>query len=123
MVALLESPPLRLTDPAPRETKTGRERRVFPRKDCQYRVQGLRLDHSIPARQQPHLTLSLRDLSVGGLAASTQSPVAVGERVAVFFPPQGIQKGWDAQGRVLRCEPSALGYRLAVEFDAMPLAA
>jgi hypothetical protein len=46
-----------------------------------------------------------------------------GERLGVFFPPQGTQRGWDAYGKVLRCEPSAIGYRLAVEFDPLPLAA
>jgi len=101
----------------------GRERRMFPRKECGTRVEGRRLDHSIPARQQPQLSLALRDLSVGGLSAMTLTPVGIGERVAVYFPPQGAYRGWDVCGRVLRCEPSALGYRVAVAFDAMPMAA
>ena len=102
---------------------SGRERRMFPRKECHASVESRRLDHSIPARQQPQLTFSLRDLSVGGLSAISQIPLAKGERVAVFFPPQGIQRGWDACGRVIRCEPAAMGYRVAVEFDPLPAAA
>jgi hypothetical protein len=31
--------------------------------------------------------------------------------------------GWHAAGRVIRCMPSALGYRVAVEFDPIPMAA
>jgi hypothetical protein len=101
----------------------GAERRIFPRKEMQARVQGKRLDHTIPARREPHLNLSLRDVSMGGLSAISQTPVESGERVSVFFPPQGIQRGWDAFGRVIRCQPSSFGYRIAVEFDPIPLAA
>jgi hypothetical protein len=49
-------------------------------------------------------------------------PLQKGERLSVFFPPQGVNRGWDAYGRVVRCEPSALGYRVAVEFDPLPAA-
>ncbi len=118
MVALLKKMPLRLAAVA-----EPNERRTFPRKECHGRVEGLRLDHSIPARQQPQVTLSMRDLSVGGLSAISPIPEKVGERIAFFFPPQGIRPGWDASGRVLRCDPAVLGYRVAVEFDAMASAA
>ena len=105
------------------ELADGAERRMFPRKDLHARVQGKRLDHTIPARREPFLNLSLRDVSLGGLSAISQTPVQPGERVGVFFPPQGIQRGWDAYGRVIRCQPSTFGYRIAVEFDPIPLAA
>ena len=99
------------------------ERRVFERKEIQARVQGQRLDHSIPARQQPHVSLALRDLSIGGLSAISTQPMDAGERVAVFFPPQGVNRGWDAYGRIIRCDPSHFGYRVAVEFEQIPMAA
>ena len=119
MVALLKKPStMRI---APAET-SGAERRMFPRKEVHARVEGKRLDHSIEAHRQPHLSLALRDLSIGGLSAISQLPVGRGERLSVFFPPQGASRGWDAYGRVLRCEPSGLGYRVAVEFDALPAA-
>jgi hypothetical protein len=102
---------------------TGAERRVFPRKETQARVQGKRMDHTVSARREPHLNLSLRDVSAGGLSAISQTPVESGERVNVFFPPMGIQRGWDAAGRVIRCTPSNFGYRIAVEFDPVSLAA
>jgi hypothetical protein len=102
---------------------SGAERRIFPRKETQARIQGKRLDHTIPARREPHLNLSLRDVSAGGLSAISQTPVQSGERVSVFFPPLGIQRGWDAFGRVIRCQPSTFGYRIAVEFEPLPLAA
>ena len=101
----------------------GAERRMFPRKEIHAHIQGKRLDHTIPARREPFMSLSLRDLSMGGLSAISQSPVQRGERVSVFFPPQGAHRGWDALGRVIRCQPSGFGYRIAVEFDPMPMAA
>ena len=98
------------------------DRRMFPRKEIHARVQGQRLDHSIEAHRQPHVSLALRDLSLGGLSALSDVPLNRGERVTIFFPPQGVSRSWDAYGKVLRCEPSALGYRLAMEFDSLPAA-
>lgn len=119
MVALLTMPRSRATrhvDPSPLE------RRVFPRRDAQGWIEGRRLDHSLPARRDPIVSLSLRDVSLGGLSAFSSQPLQQGERVNVFFPPEGHGRGWDACGRVLRCAPSALGYRVAVEFDSLPAA-
>ena len=99
------------------------DRRMFPRKEVHARVEARRIDHTIEARRQPQVSFALRDLSIGGLSAIVDVPLNRGERVAVFFPPQGVSRGWDAQGKVLRCEPSALGYRLAMEFDPIPMAA
>lgn len=118
MVALMKNP-MRI---APADEQAGIERRVFPRKEVHDRVHGLRRDHSLAALREPTVNLALRDLSAGGLSAISGVPLEPGERVAVFFPPQGIRRGWDAYGRVLRCETSALGYRIAVEFDALPAA-
>jgi hypothetical protein len=102
---------------------SGAERRVFPRKEVNVRIEGKRLDHSIDARQMPHLSLMVRDVSLGGLAAITAAPVARGERVTVFFPPEGPARGWDAYGRVIRCDVAPTGgYRVAVAFDPLPAA-
>ncbi|HSV13982.1 MAG TPA: PilZ domain-containing protein [Tepidisphaeraceae bacterium] len=105
--------------PAPQ----GAERRMFERKEVHAHIQGKRLDHSIAARREPFLSLATRDLSIGGLSAISQTIIQRGERVSVYFPPQGVHRGWDALGRVIRCEPSGMGYRVAVEFEQMPLAA
>jgi hypothetical protein len=107
----------------PRPTTTLRmERRLFPRKEVHAWVEGCRLDHSLAALRDRRISFALRDLSLGGMSALSQSPVQVGERVGVFFPPQGSHRGWDAYGRVIRCEASAMGYRVAVEFDPLPAA-
>lgn len=98
------------------------ERRVFPRKDVTGRVQGKRMDHSVHAHKMPFLSLSMRDLSVGGLCGTSQEPAELGEHVAVFFPPEGALRGWDAYGRVVRCLPKGQGYEVAIEFDSLPAA-
>ncbi len=102
--------------------KTGAERRMFPRKELSASVEGQRMDNTLPALQHPQLTLALRDLSFGGLSAISSTPLASGERLSVFFPENGPLSGWDAYGRVIRCEASGLGYRIAVEFDPLPAA-
>jgi len=104
------------------ETDTRAERRLFARKELHTRVEGRRLDHTLQALRQPHMSLSLRDLSLGGMSAISQTPLDEGERVAVFFPPRGALRGWDAYGRISRCEMSGMGYRVAVEFDPLPAA-
>ena len=101
----------------------GPERRMFPRKALSLTIEGRRIDHAVAARQHPQLCLALRDLSVGGLSALVDVPVIAGERLSVSFPPQGLNRGWEAFGRVIRCQPSGAGYRIAVEFDALPAAA
>jgi hypothetical protein len=115
MVALLRMPNRMSLD-------ANRERRVFPRKEVQCRVQGKRMDHSVSARREPFLSLSTQDVSLGGVAAFSDRPLDVGERVSLFFPPQGPQRGWDAYGRILRCDASPMGWRVAIEFDPLPAA-
>src|SRR5437764_4957864 len=85
MVALLKLPKPLMNDT---------ERRMFTRKQIQARVQSKRLDHTLPALRQPQVSLDLRDLSMGGLSALSDTPLERGERVAVFFPPQGALRGW-----------------------------
>lgn len=115
MVAVLQMP-------LNRWNVDGAERRMFPRRQVRMRVEGKRLDHDIDALRLPHLSLSLQDISAGGLGAFSETPLKPGERLTVTIPAQGFQPGWDAYGRVIRCQPGSLGYRVAVEFDALPAA-
>jgi hypothetical protein len=116
MVALLKMPNRFTAAPKPTD------RRIFPRKEIHARIEGKRLDHTLSACKQPHVSLALRDLSAGGLSAISDTPLQAGERVTVFFPPQGLMRGWDAYGRIVRCDMSTFGYRVAVEFDSLPAA-
>ena len=115
MVALLKMP-------AYLPTESWSDRRMFPRKELRATVEGRRLDHTLDARQMPRLSLMLRDLSLGGLSAISDHPLHEGEHLTVFFPQSGMSRGWDAFGRVLRCDPSGMGYRVAVEFESLPAA-
>ncbi len=115
MVALMRMP-------ANAPAKTGAERRIFARKEMSATVMGRRLDHSIHARRFPTLRMHLRDLSLGGLSAIVDAPLNTGEMIGVAFPGDGHAGSWDAYGRILRCEPSGTGYRVAVEFDPLPAA-
>jgi hypothetical protein len=118
MVALNSNPASRRMSIA----ASGAERRMFPRKEVNGCIQSQRLDNTIEALREPRLSLHLRDLSLGGLSALSPTQVKRGERISVFFPPQGPARGWDAYGRVIRCEPSSMGYRIALAFDPLPAA-
>jgi len=85
-------------------------------------VEAKRLDHTIPALQSPRICLRLSDVSDDGISAISDRPVATGEHVGINFSTQANQRPWDVYGRVVRCEPSEIGYRLAVEFDLPPAA-
>lgn len=112
MVTLIETPVIRLADSGP-------ERRLFPRQQAHGHIHGQRLDRSNAAvRRNPHLALALRDLSVGGVSGWSQTELNAGERVLLFFPPEGMNKGFDVRGKVIRCEQSALGFRIAIAFEA-----
>lgn len=108
--------------PNPFAIENPQDRRMFPRKEVHAHINGMRIDHSVDALRAPKVNLSLRDVSLGGLSALVDVPLQRGERLAVSFPEQN-GSGWDAYGRVIRCEPSATGYRLAMEFDPLPMAA
>src|SRR3974377_1873243 len=122
MVALLKMPRGLNFSQFAGTSLTGAERRMFPRKKTRPRVEARRLDHSLSALQQPSLRMELRDLSIGGLSAHSEQPLLAGERVNGIFPPQDHRGGWEAVGRVLRCDPSSLGSRVAVAFDPLPAA-
>lgn len=115
MVALLKMPRMRVQP-------SNAERRIFPRKEVHNWIEGRRLDHSLTAMRDRRVSLAMRDVSLGGLSAISSAPLDEGERISVSFPPQGTCQGWDAYGRVLRCEASATGFRVAVEFDPLPAA-
>ncbi len=122
MVAILKNPStLKLPIENPRRD-TGPERRIFPRKEMCANVQGIRIDNTIEARRDPQLCLSLRDVSIGGLSAISPTELKSGERLAIVFPPESGRMGWDAHGRVIRCEPRSMGYRVALEFDMLQAA-
>jgi PilZ domain len=95
------------------------ERRMFQRKNAEGRIVGHRIDHTISARRNPRLSLELQDVSVGGIAAWSEGPLEEGEHLTVVFPPRGMRSGWDAFGRVVRCQEGEMGYRVAVEFEQL----
>lgn len=98
------------------------ERRIFGRRRVNVTADARRLDHTVAARREPRVKLMVKDLSLGGLAAVSSTKVECGEFVGVTFPPELGQRGWNAFGRVIRCEAGDEGYHVAVEFEALPAA-
>jgi hypothetical protein len=112
MVAMLNKPWMRMED---KES----DRRMFNRAPAEGTAQGHRMDHTIEARRNPRLSMQLRDVSLGGLAAVTDQPIQRGEQLSVTFPKRGLAPAFNACGRVVRCEATPFGYRIGIEFEPL----
>lgn len=88
------------------------DRRMFRRVPASGSVPGERV-----SRQRTPLQLELRDLSVGGVSGWSNVPLSRGERLVLSFPPAGRNPGRNTSGKVVRAEPTATGYAVAIEFD------
>lgn len=89
------------------------ERRLFPRRPAYGSIHGI-----VTSDHQP-IQLELKDWSVGGVGAYTNRMIHRGASVMLSFPPDGMKRGFNARGRVVRCEPSATGYRIGIQFDRL----
>jgi hypothetical protein len=95
------------------------DRRVFPRTTVVGHAQGKRLGYRLSLRQWPRVDMEIRDLSLGGLSALSTMPFKKGEKLSLHVRLEPNTGEWDARGRVVRCEPSATGYRVAVAFESL----
>ena len=98
------------------------ERRRHERHDLRIRAEARRLDNTIQVHRSPRLTLTITDISEGGLNATSRSPVEDGEHLVVILPPEaglGVRK---IVGSVIRCRANRDGWQLAMKFDLTPAA-
>ena len=95
------------------------DRRVFPRTEVIGHAHGRRAGYLAQLRQWPRVDLEIRDLSLGGMSATSNVPLKKGEKLDMHVRLQPNTGEWDARGRVVRCEVSATGYRIAVAFDSL----
>lgn len=89
------------------------ERRLFVRRPAYGSINGI-----VTSDHQP-IRVELRDWSVGGVGGYTNRMIHRGASVMLSFPPEGFNKGFNARGKVVRCEPSATGYRIGIQFDQL----
>ncbi len=87
------------------------DRRMFVRRPAYGQV-----DAIVTKNHEP-IHVELRDISVAGASGLTVRPVNRGESITMCFPPEGRERGFNSRGKIVRCEPSATGYRIAVQFD------
>jgi hypothetical protein len=97
------------------------ERRRHARRRLRVDAEARRLDNTLAAQRSPRMTLSILDVSEGGISAMSKSPVLAGERLAVLMPP-GSGLPSRIFGKVVRCEPRADRWFLAIRFDSIPAA-
>jgi hypothetical protein len=116
MVALLDRPRrIRTEEPVSIRLRPNR-------REAEERIEARRLDHTLPARRQPRLSLTLHRTMDGGLSATSSVPLCSGERLSLFMPAHPACRQWGALGHVVRCEPARDGYRIAIAFDSLPAA-
>jgi hypothetical protein len=81
-----------------------------------------RLDNTIAAHRQRRMLVKMQQGTGAGLFATSDRPLATGERLAVSFSPGMGQHGYDTLARVVRCDKRGRNYRLSVQFDPRPAA-
>ncbi len=97
------------------------ERRQHRRNRVRLRAEARRLDNTLSAQRAPKFTLTVLDISEGGIAATSRQPVEDGERLVITLPPDaGIARR--IFGRVVRCKARRDGWSLAIRFDFVPAA-
>jgi len=98
------------------------DRRIFPRKRVALSLECVTNNGTVDPTSRGRLHLEVQDLSLSGLSALVEQPIVKNSRMAVFFPPQHPCQGALASGKVIRCERTADGYRISIEFDRFPSA-
>ena len=97
------------------------ERRRHGRRSVRFRAEAKRIDHTLVARRSPFFSVTVLDVSTGGIRAVTRQPVIAGERLHLTLPPEsGMRR--QIWGKVIRCAPRQDGWSLAIQFDAIPAA-
>ena len=79
-----------------------------------------------PVEEQRNCIMSveLRDMSDIGLGITTTDPIELGSRITVFFPPHGIDGGFDKFGHVVRCDENDQGkYTVGIRLHGVAIAA
>ena len=97
------------------------ERRQHVRKGVRMRAEARRMDNTLAAQQSPKLSLTVLDVSEGGIRATSRMPVVAGERLSIALPSES---GLPARifGKVIRCSARRDGWALAIKFDYIPAA-
>jgi hypothetical protein len=97
-------------------------RKASPSKEQPQPIEVRRLDNTIEAHRQRRMLVKMQQSTGAGLWATSDRPLAAGERLAVSFSP-GFGPGcYDAVARVVRCDKRGPNYRLSVQFDPRPAA-
>ena len=96
------------------------ERRRHPRGEMQISLQCIRLD---PDGGDVLETLSMLDISRGGMGAICDRPFYPGQRALICMPlsPEGGQR--NIYATIVRCRQMGKAYRVGFEFDRVSLGA
>jgi hypothetical protein len=117
-MAMSDSESLRLVRPEENDGDSiPFERRAYHRRAVSGRVTAVRATPEAPDIKSHICSLELLDMSDVGLGALIQEPVEIDTSITVFFPPHGVDRGFDLYGKITRCEASEYGYQIGIAFD------
>ena len=80
------------------------------------RVQTLRLLPEAGNAAKDVCSIRVSACGDDGICGMTDLRLEPAEPVAMFFPPNGAQRGHDAYGYVTSCKPTPVGFEVAVRF-------
>lgn len=76
-----------------------------------------------PQQHRKIASLQLVNISDTGVCVLAQEPVEVNAAMTIFFPPHGVERGFDAIGHVVRCtRRDDHHHELGIRFDYLPAA-
>ena len=67
------------------------ERRRHRRRPVRFRAEAKRLDHTLAAHRAPRFPLTVLDISVGGIRATSRMPVVDGERLQIMLSQEELR--------------------------------
>ncbi len=92
--------------------------RVQRRADVRVRAQGIPLELAIPPELSDKASLTLVDLSAGGLSAAGGAPLALGDTVQCQFELPGVGR-FQLQGNVVRLAKGSRRPVVAIQFEGL----
>ena len=62
-------------------------------------------------------SLQMINLSEKGLGAMTEESIEIDCPITIFFPPHGPERGFDKEGRIVRCIEQNGRHEIGIEFS------
>lgn len=93
------------------------DRRLATRHVLTGRVTALRRGSTQDPSSTRICAIELKNISDTGIGAVCQDAFDLDTPITIFFPPHGPERGFDVQGRVVRCRDRKEGHEIGIQFQ------